>query len=409
MKKQETYAVRFIARKSKAMRNGKSPLSVRVTVNSQRVEISLGWYVTESIWDEKMQKCKGSTREAKGTNGFIDATIFKLTDIRQRLIIEGKEVTADFIKARYKGLPDPDEIENPTLLELYDEHNRKFKELIGTKNHSASTYQRHLTSKGHAQTYIKAVYGKEDLPFDKINFKFLNDYEHYLKSVRKCNHNSTMKYIKNLGKVINLAYAEGYLTLNPFNKYKLTYDKVQRVALTESEIEKIQQLEMDDERLEKVKDLFLFCIYTGLAFVDVVNLKIEHLYEDKDGNWWIKNNRYKTSIEFLIPMLPVPLNLMKKYENHPVREQKGKVLPTLSNQKYNAYLKEIATLAKIKKNLSSHIARHTFATTIGLENGIPLEIVSKMLGHTCTRTTLDYAKVNERVISNCMDKMMDKD
>lgn len=139
MKKQETYAVRFVARKNKVVNNERSPLSVRVTVNAQRVEMSLGWYVTESIWDEKIQKCKGSTREAKGTNGFIDATIFKLTDIRQRLIIEGKEVTADFIKARYKGLPDPDAILNPKIIELYDEHNRKFQELIGTNKHSDSS------------------------------------------------------------------------------------------------------------------------------------------------------------------------------------------------------------------------------------------------------------------------------
>jgi hypothetical protein len=211
MKKQETYAVRFVVRKSKVAQNEKSPLSVRVTVNAQRVEMSLGWYVTESIWDEKMQRCTGSTREAKGTNGFIDATTFRLTDIRQRLLIEGKEVTADFIKARYKGLPDPDEIPNPTIVELYDHHNHKFHELIGTNKHSISTYNRHLTSRGHLENFIKKVYGKADLSFEFVDFKFLNEYEHYLKSVRKCNHNSTMKYIKNAGKIINQAFAEGYL------------------------------------------------------------------------------------------------------------------------------------------------------------------------------------------------------
>ncbi len=263
MKKQETYAVRFVARKNKVANNEKSPLSVRVTVNAQRVEMSLGWYVTESIWDEKMQKCKGSTREAKGTNGFIDATIFRLTDIRQRLLIEGKEVSADFIKARYKGLPDPDEKPNPKIIELYDEHNRKFHELIGTNKHSDSTYHRHLTSLSHAKEFIIKTYRKEDLPFEKVDYKFLSEYEHYLKSIRKCNHNSTMKYIKNLGKIINQAFAEGYLERNPFAKFKLSYETVKREPLSEKEIQQIIELDVD-ERLSVLnyKYAYLFQIST---------------------------------------------------------------------------------------------------------------------------------------------------
>ena len=165
MKKQETYAVRFVLRKSKGAQNEKSSLSVRVTVNAQRVEMSLGWYVTERIWDEKMQKCKGSTREAKGTNGFIDATVFRLSDIRQRLLIEGKEVRADFIKACYKGMPDPDEIPNPTILELYEIHNNKLKELIDI-DIAKATYKRHSTSKNHVATFIKYQFGQDDLDLD---------------------------------------------------------------------------------------------------------------------------------------------------------------------------------------------------------------------------------------------------
>lgn len=406
MKKQETYAVRFVARKSKSTKNEKSPLSVRVTVNAQRVEMALGWYVTESIWDEKMQKCKGSTREAKGINGFIDATIFRLTDIRQRLIIEGKEVTADFIKARYKGLPDPDEIKNPTILELYDEHNQKFLELIGTNKHSDSTYKRHLTSRGHTEKFIQKVYGKADLSFEFVDFKFLNNYEHYLKAVRKCNHNSTMKYIKNVGKIINLAFAEGYLERNPFTKFKLSYETVKRDPLTEKEIQRIIDLDVD-ERLERVKDCFIFSVYSGIPFGDLETLTMDDIYEDKESNLWISKSRNKTEVEFLTPVLPIPLKLIKKYESHPKRKIQNLVLPVITNQRYNAYLKEIATLAGIKKNLTTHLARHTFATTVTLNNGIPIEIVSKMLGHRDIKTTQIYAQVQQKAILFSMKKLMD--
>jgi site-specific recombinase XerD len=407
MKKQETYAVRFVLRNSKVAQNEKSSLSVRVTVNAQRVEMSLGWYLTESLWDEKMQKCKGMTREAKGTNGFIDATLFRLSDIRQRLIIEGKGVTADFIKARYKGLPDPDEIPNPTILELYEIHNNKLKELIDI-DIAKATYKRHTTSKSHIKAFIKYQYGKDDLELDRIDYKFLKDYEHYFKVVRKCNHNSTMKYIKNLGKVIRLGLAEGYMTKNPFDKFKLTYKTVQRDILTIEEVDKLVKLKIPEERLDRVRDLFVFCIYTGLAFVDVTNLKMEHLVKTNEGTTWIKNSRYKTSVAFLIPLLAIPVRLIKKYEGFFKRDIDGSVMPTLSNQKYNSYLKELAIRAKISKNLTSHLARHTFATTITLNEGVPLEVVSKMLGHSDTKTTQIYAKIQEKAIMNGMKKLMDK-
>jgi len=407
MKKQETYAVRFVVRKSKVIQNEKSPLSVRVTVNAQRVEISLGWFVTESIWDEKMQKCKGSTREAKGTNGFIDATTFRLTDIRQRLLIEGKEVSADFIKARYKGLPDPDEIPNPTIIELYNEHNKKFHELIGTNKHSNSTYNRHLTSRAHLEKFIQKVYGKSDLSFEFVDFKFLNDNEHYLKSVRKCNHNSTMKYIKNAGKIINQAFAEGFLERNPFGKFKLSYETVKRDPLSEKEIQRIVDLDVD-ERLDRVRDCFLFSIYSGIPFGDLETLTMDDIHDDKEGNLWISKSRNKTEVEFITPILPIPLKLIKKYETHPKRKIQNLVLPVVTNQRYNAYLKEIATLAKIKKNLTTHLARHTFATTVTLDHGIPIEIVSKMLGHRDIKTTQIYAQVQQKAILFSMKKLMDK-
>jgi site-specific recombinase XerD len=405
MKKQETFSLRFFTRKSRGVKDGYSPLFVRVTVNSIRLEMSMSWNIPDSIWDDKMQKCIGNSKEARAVNSFLEAIIFKLNDIRQRLIIEGKEITADLIRARYKGEPDPDDIPNPTFLELYDEHNRKFKELIGTKDHSSETYKRHKVSKKHVYDFIKEVYKVEDLSFDKVDYRFLCDFEHYLKSVRKCNQNSTMKYIKNMGKIVNQAHAEGYMSINPFSKFKLSFEKVKRDPLTEKEVKAIISLELD-ERLEKIRDLFVFCIYTGLAFVDLENLTMNDLHEDKEGILWIAKNRNKTDVEFRIPVLSIPKALIEKHADHPLRCTKKMVMPVVSNQKYNAYLKEIAALAKIRKKLTTHLARHTFATTITLANGVPIEVVSKMLGHSSIRTTQIYAQVQERLIKNSMEKLM---
>ncbi len=405
MKKQETFSIRFFTRKGKSVKTDESPLSARITVNGERIEMSMGRYVIDRLWHEKLQKCEGNSKEARLLNGFLEATTFKLNEIRQRLIIEGKEVTADFIKARYKGLPDPDEVKNPTVLELYDEHNRKFKELIGTKSHSPATYQRHLTSKGHVAAYIQHQYKKEDLEWNKVDFSFLNNFEHYFKAVRKCNHNSTMKYIRNLGKVIRLAIAEGYLTRNPFDKFHLSYETVERVVLTQEEVDRMIDMDIKLDRLDKVRDMFVFCIHTGVSFCDVIELRMNHIYEDKDGTKWIKNKRMKTKIEFMVPILPVVLKIIDKYTDHPERQMEGSVIPEISNQNYNGYLKEVAMRCEINKNLSSHIARHTFATTITLNNGVPLEVVSKMLGHTNTKTTQIYAKMQEKAIKEGMKNL----
>ncbi len=408
MKENVNFKVRFFARKSRGKNSSNFLLLVRVTVNSRRVEISLKKELPVALWDEKMQALKGRSSKATSFNDYLEKVKSKFNLIEQQLLFENKRPTADLVKARYNGEPDPDEIPNPKLLELYDEHNRKFKELLGSKKHSDETYKRHKVSRNHAYSFIAKAYKIEDIPFEEVNYKFLNEYEHYLKTVRKCNHNSSMKYIRNLGKIINQAHAEGYLEKNPFGKYKMSFERVIKDPLTDNEINRLIALNVD-ERLEKIRDFFVFGIYTGLPFVDLEKLTMDDIYEDKEGKLWIKKNRNKTELEFLVPVLPIPKRLIQKYKDHPLRQKCNLVFPIPTNQKYNAYLKELATLAKIKKILTTHLARHTFATTITLEKGIPIEIVSKMLGHGSIRTTQIYAQVKERAIRNSMEKLMNDD
>lgn len=216
-----------------------------------------------------------------------------------------------------------------------------------------------------------------------------------------------MKYIVNFGKAIRIAYSEGYMDRNPLDQFKITLEKTKRDVLSETEIEQIQELDLHG-RLEKVRDCFVFSIYSGLPFIDLEELTMDDIEKDKNGKLWIVKSRHKTDIDFIIPVLPETKALIEKYDDHPLRQKKGVVLPVLSNQKYNAYLKEIADLAGINKHLTTHLARHTFATTVTLNNGIPLEIVSKMLGHSSVKTTQIYAKVQQKAIEMSMGELMNK-
>ncbi|MCF8219431.1 MAG: site-specific integrase [Bacteroidales bacterium] len=406
----ENYAnfnVLFITRTSTKKQLRKEYLYARITVGNKRSELSLGKIVSAGLFNTKAQRCLGKTKEATQVNEFLFIVNSNVNEIRKQLILEQKEITPELIKARYKGEEDPGDERPPMLLEMYDEHNRKFKELIGTTNHSAATYERHLTSRSHTSECIKNVYGVNDLPFEKVNYKFLTDYEHYFKTRRKCNHNSTMKYIKNLGKIINQAEYEGYLKKNPFNKFKVSYEFVERETLTQKEIDTMIELEIPEQRLDRVRDMFVFCMHTGIAFGDMQQLTMDHIYEDEDGTKWIKNKRLKSNVEFMVPVLPVAQKIIDKYANTPLREKSNKVIPSISNQNYNGYLKEVAIRCKINKNLTSHIARHTFATTVSLENGVRLEVISKMLGHRNIKTTQIYAKLHEKAIKRDMQGLFD--
>jgi integrase len=240
---------------------------------------------------------------------------------------------------------------------------------------------------------MKWKYKINDIRVKEIDHRFITEFEFYLRSVRKCNNNSALKYIKNFGKVVRICLANGWITVNPFLNYKIRIRKVDRPFLNKEELETMALKTFVSPRLEQVRDIFLFSCYTGLAYIDVQQLKRSEIVKGIDGEQWIYTNRQKTSTPSRIPLLPYALSVIEKYKDHPQCEVEDKLLPILSNQKMNAYLKEIADLCAIPKDLTFHIARHTFATTVTLLNGVPIETVSKMLGHTNIKTTQHYARI----------------
>ncbi|WP_166965416.1 site-specific integrase, partial [Yeosuana marina] len=219
-----------------------------------------------------------------------------------------------------------------------------------------------------------------DMYLSELGYKFILDFERFLRSQDSMGNNTVMKHIGRLRKMVSLAFKMDWIEKDPFMKFEAKYERKERGFLTLEEMQRIENKEFAIQRLQLIKDLFIFSCYTGLSYGDVMNLTIDNLCKGIDGKQWIYTQREKTSIPVKIPLLLKALNIIKKYERHPNTIHKQTLFPTISNQKLNSYLKEIADVCRIQKNLTFHIARHTFATTITLSNGVPIETVSKLLG-----------------------------
>jgi site-specific recombinase XerD len=292
-------------------------------------------------------------------------------------------------------------------VELFQQHNDDMEKLIGI-DYSPLTLQRYKAGLKHVKIFCKLNYKNEALPLMEVNVKFIKEFEFYLKSVAKCQHNSAMKHVKALKKIIRIALANEFIKKDPFFNYTITHTKIERDVLTQHELTVLTEKEINIERLDVIRDLFLFQCYTGLAYKDLATLESDHIQIGIDGNKWIAKKRSKTGVSFRVPLFPVSERILKKYLNHRCNSIEGKILPVPSNQKMNAYLKELADICGIKKKLHTHLARHTFATTITLANNIPMETVSKLLGHTKLQTTQIYAKVLETKVSDEMEALRGK-
>ena len=306
-------------------------------------------------------------------------------------------ITAEKIKQKYTG----EGTIHRMLLEVFDEHNNKLEKLLD-KDFVRATLTKYKTVRKKTAEYIQFRYKKPDLYLEAIDYSFVTGLEMYLKTEDKIEHNTAMRYIKNLKKIINLAVNNQWMSHNPFNLFKCTYNKVNRVELEWEEINQLAAYHFKVKRLAEVRDTFLFCCYTGYAFVDVDKLTPQHVVTGADGVTWIKTTRTKTAIEANVPLIPQAIEIIERYKDHDARIVENRLLPVKSNQKMNAYLKEIGDLAGIEKVLTTHIARHTFATTVTLENDVPLETVSKMLGHTKLTTTQIYAKMKDKKVNRDM-------
>ncbi|WP_346863816.1 site-specific integrase [uncultured Draconibacterium sp.] len=398
-----TYNLAFVLRKSRKNNEGKSPVYMRITVNGQRAEVSIKRNIHTDNWENKACKAKGYKSEVKQLNQYLETLKALMNDYHTEMVKMGEEITAQSLKNKFLGISE----DRRMLIEVFEYHNHQLKELEGT-NYASATIKRYTTTLDHIKAFLVFKYQLNDIPLNRLKYSFITDLEHYFKVTRKCNHNTTIKYIKNFRKVINLAIKNEWLSKDPFAKFQAKIVEVKREYLLKDELKNIEDLNLAFPRLDIVRDIFVFSCYSGLAYVDVANLTKNNIRLGIDGDLWIITERTKTKSQSNIPLLPKAHELIKKYSRYPNKKTEDHIFPIFTNQRMNAYLKEIADLASVDKNLTFHIARHTFATTVTLANGVPIESISSMLGHKSIRTTQIYSKVINAKISEDMDKLKRK-
>lgn len=392
----------FYITKTKLTKNGEAPVCLKLTINKERVYVSTGMNITPKVW-EAYRKGKAATKEALAVKDHIDHTKHLIKQHTEELREEGKEITARTVCDAYLGKKD----EERTLIGIFQEHNDKAVLLKG-KDFAPATVQRYETCLRLTQDYIREKYKKDDLSLDKLDHEFVTGLELYFKTTRSCSHNTSMKYLKNLKKITRLALANDWMKKDPYANYKFTMKKVDKGFLSEEELEALINKKFDIERIQNVKDCFVFGCFTGLAYSDLKDLTSDNIVKGDDGRLWINTKRRKTKNQCNIPLLPIAQDIIEKYSEHPVCKLRNSLLPIPTNQKLNMYLKEIADSCEIKKEITSHMARHTFATTVTLNNDIPIESVSKMLGHSSINMTRIYARLLDKKISQDMNKLYEK-
>ena len=391
-------SVLFVVQKVKTNKKGKCPLRCRLTYSKKRKEFSTGMFINPDIWDNSSQTAKPPSKENNIINTQLSLINQQISEAFLLLQVQPEDFDVDDIYRKFKGEDVKTEI---TLLGAYDLHNEKTKKLIGVDFNQLS-WSSYLESRRKVAEFIKSRYKKSDVKLKQLDLKFIKDLEYYWKTEKKLRQATIYRSMQRLKKIIQFAMDENYLQRNPFSLYKNKKYKGVIVYLTDVELKKLMNHHFTQKRLEQVKDMFVFCCYTGLAYQEMASLRAKHISTGFDGNLWINMIRQKTEQPTVIPLLPQAEVILEKYK----QADSDVVLPSISNQKFNSYLKEIAALVGIDKKLTHHIARKTFATIILLLNGVSMEVVSELLGHSKITVTQDsYAKVVKNKVSVEVNKL----
>ena len=395
MKKQ--LFVSFFARKALTKKTGMVPIYCKVRYNDTTVQFYTQIDVLYINWDSKRTRVRGNSKKA--LNLELETIRVDIIDKYNALIKTNVIITAKTVLDFYKN----NTLIMNSIINVFNQHNENMKSLIGIQ-YSYGSYKNYITTIKHLKNYIKKIYNANDISLTQINYNFIYNFSQFILLNTECTHNGMMKHIQRFKKITNFCIKNNYITKDPFVGFKISFKKTNRVYINKDELYILKNIKLNSS-LNKGRDIFLFACYTGLSYIDLYNLNIKNIQKGNDGLQWIYIKRHKTDIPSNVPILPYALYILDIYKKH---KNTNRIFPMISNQKTNKALKEIALLCNFNKKLTFHSARHTFATTITLTNGVPIETVSKMLGHNNIKTTQIYAQVIESKISSDMLKLRQK-
>ncbi len=406
MKINQEISILFWLFKAKKTTDGKSPIYCRLTINGKRVEFSTGKKIEDAKWLREAGIVKGGGVEAQMINkelNMVKADIQRHYDL---LRASNSLITAEILRNRYLGV----DAERKTILDTFTAHNKVLRQRVDAEEPTLreKTWQRFEITQDKVKSFLKSEFNVSDILLSDIKNSFGSDFKHYLTTVDNLAMNTAMKYLKNTKQVFDFAVLKEWRSSNPMAAFKCTYRQPKRQRLLWDEIMKIYIHPMPIQRLEEVRDVYIFSCFTGYAYQDVYLLTPQNVVKWIDGNKWLIKDRFKTESKSNIPLMEIPLAIIEKYKNHPYCIKENKLLPVNSNQRYNGYLKEISNICGVNKTLTTHSARHTFATTILMDNDCPIESASEMLGHNSIRTTQIYTKVTDVKVSKNMREIKRK-
>ncbi|GAB6013048.1 site-specific integrase [Viscerimonas tarda] len=349
--RRSTFKILFYIKKNAVKSNGKAPVMARITLNSEIAQFSLKCEVNPAEWNPKAGRATGKSAASQQLNGLLDNFRASITQHYRDISDREASVTAEKVRNAFLGF----QTHNETLLGLFTEHIKNLELQIG-KGVGRDTLQKYQRTSTRLKDFMKYKFNVSDINIKEINHSFLCDFEIYLKTIHSCKQNTTVQFMQRLRTIILTAKSNGWIHADPYANYQYHTEKTERAFLSEQELEGIMQKKFSVKRLEPVRDLFVFSCFTGLAYIDVFNLRENNIRTSFDENLWIIGKRVKTDVTYRVPLLEIPKMIIDKYKKTLSNE---KLLPVIINQKMNAYLKEIADLCGIDKILSFHVARHS--------------------------------------------------
>ena len=388
-----TFKVLFFLKRDKQKKDGSVPIYCRITIDGKEARFGMKKDILPKLWDVKTGRATGRTLESSEINALLESAKSSIHNTYRELLERESAVSAEKVKNTFLGL----DSKRYMFLKTFEDYVEEKRLLIGKRN-VKSTYKRYLSVKKLMEEFLASEYHLSDIPLREINYEFIRDFEMYLLTVRGNRQSTVAQYMTNFKQITNLALKKEWIYRDPFINYKIQEKTSDRGYLTQQEVEILMNQKFD-KKLEKTRDVFIFCCFTSLSYIDVWKLKKEDISVRQDGKEWILGKREKTEVDYFIPLMEIPKKILEKYKNTPIRN--GKSLPVKSNIVINKDLKKIAKICGIEKRLTFHMSRHTFAT-LALTKGVSLESVSKMMGHKYIQTTQIYARITSEKVGRDM-------